>query len=148
MSLKVGNSTTLIFTTNVQKTKEFASKASIANMYYSLLSLASFLTINLVQFQPHLTISGLIGKSEHIVSILPKKWEQFYLLCTQSWHLHKITFLWNTQVNENEQCEHDYYGIFYKFSLYSMDYVRDGKIQGQCAFKKTKERPCISPSLT
>ena len=24
-----------------------------------------------------------------------------------------------------------------------MDYVRDGKIQGQCAFKKTKERPCI-----
>ena len=29
-----------------------------------------------------------------------------------------------------------------------MDYVRDGKIQGQCAFKKTKERPCISPSLT
>ena len=101
----VGNSRTLIFTTNVQKTKEFASKASIANMYYSLLSLASFLTINLVQFQPHLTISGLIGKSEHIVSILPKKWEQFYLLCTQSWHLHKITFLWNTQVNENEQCE-------------------------------------------
>ena len=29
-----------------------------------------------------------------------------------------------------------------------MDYVRDGKIQGQCVFKKTKERPCISPSLT
>ena len=29
-----------------------------------------------------------------------------------------------------------------------MDYVRDGKIQGQCAFKKTKERPCITPSLT
>ena len=29
-----------------------------------------------------------------------------------------------------------------------MDYVRDGKIQGQCTFKKTKERPCISPSLT
>ena len=29
-----------------------------------------------------------------------------------------------------------------------MDYVRDGKIQRQCAFKKTKERPCISPSLT
>ena len=29
-----------------------------------------------------------------------------------------------------------------------MDYVRDGKIQGQCAYKKTKERPCISPSLT
>ena len=26
--------------------------------------------------------------------------------------------------------------------------VRDGKIQGQCATKKTKERPCISPSLT
>ena len=29
-----------------------------------------------------------------------------------------------------------------------MDYVRDGKIQGQCTFKKTKEWPCISPSLT
>ena len=29
-----------------------------------------------------------------------------------------------------------------------MDYVRDGEIQGQCTFKKTKERPCISPSLT
>ena len=29
-----------------------------------------------------------------------------------------------------------------------MDYVRDGKIQGQCTFKKTEKRPCISPSLT
>ena len=29
-----------------------------------------------------------------------------------------------------------------------MDYVRHGKIQGQWALKKTKERPCISPCLT
>ena len=29
-----------------------------------------------------------------------------------------------------------------------MDYVRDGKIQGQCTFTKTEERPCISPSLS
>ena len=33
-------------------------------------------------------------------------------------------------------------------NVFLMEYVRDGKIQGQCAFKKTKERPCISPSLT
>ena len=33
-------------------------------------------------------------------------------------------------------------------TMYQMDYVRDGKIQGQCTFKKTKELPCISPSLT
>ena len=29
-----------------------------------------------------------------------------------------------------------------------MDYVRDGKIQGQCAFKKTEERPCILDAVT
>ena len=34
------------------------------------------------------------------------------------------------------------------FFLVFMDYVRDGKIQGQCAFKKAKEQPCTSPSLT
>ena len=33
------------------------------------------------------------------------------------------------------------------FSLL-MDYVRDGEIKGQLAYKKTKERRCISPSLT
>ena len=36
----------------------------------------------------------------------------------------------------------------FEVSKYHMDYVRDGKIQGQCAFKKTKEQPGVSPSLT
>ena len=36
---------------------------------------------------------------------------------------------------------------FVKIHL-NMDYVRDGEIQGQCTYKKTKERLSISPSLT
>ena len=33
-------------------------------------------------------------------------------------------------------------------TVYFMDYIRDGKIQGQWALKKTKERLSISPCLT
>ena len=41
------------------------------------------------------------------------------IYCAQS-DISKMTFLWNTQVNENEQCEHNYYGVFRWFSLHSI----------------------------
>ena len=46
--------------------------------------------------------------------------------------------------------KHHYFGMCSSLNpmFILIDYVRDGKIQGQWCLKKTKERPCISPCLT